>query len=45
MYDPSGPVRAVSTDAQQKEGTIESQRVELKGQIASAGHVLVKGIH
>jgi site-specific DNA recombinase len=32
----------VSTDAQQKEGTIESQLVELKKQIAAAGHVLVK---
>jgi site-specific DNA recombinase len=32
----------VSTDAQQKEGTIESQIVELKRQIAAAGHVLVK---
>ena len=30
----------VSTDAQQKEGTIESQVVELKRQIAVAGHVL-----
>jgi DNA invertase Pin-like site-specific DNA recombinase len=32
----------VSTDAQQKEGTIESQVVELKRQITAAGHVLVK---
>ena len=32
----------VSSDAQQKEGTIESQVVELKKQIAAAGHVLVK---
>jgi site-specific DNA recombinase len=32
----------VSTDAQQKEGTIESQVAELKRQIASAGDVLVK---
>src|SRR6266480_2231964 len=32
----------VSTDAQQKEGTIESQVVELKRQISAAGHVLVK---
>src|SRR5712691_1424599 len=32
----------VSTDAQQKEGTIESQIVELKRQITAAGHVLVK---
>ena len=32
----------VSTDAQQKEATIESQLFELKKQIASAGHVLVK---
>src|SRR6266851_5036596 len=32
----------VSTDAQQKEGTIESQIVELKRQISAAGHVLVK---
>ena len=32
----------VSTDAQQKEGTIESQVLELKSQIASAGDVLVK---
>jgi DNA invertase Pin-like site-specific DNA recombinase len=30
----------VSTDAQQKEGTIESQLVELKGQIAVAGYEL-----
>src|SRR6516164_9929453 len=30
----------VSTDAQQKEGTIESQLVELKRQIKVAGHVL-----
>jgi DNA invertase Pin-like site-specific DNA recombinase len=30
----------VSTDAQQKEGTIESQLVELKKQITAAGHVL-----
>jgi site-specific DNA recombinase len=32
----------VSSDAQQKEGTIESQVVELKRQIAAAGHELVK---
>jgi site-specific DNA recombinase len=32
----------VSSDAQQKEGTIESQVAELKRQIAVAGHVLVK---
>src|SRR5215472_5296921 len=32
----------VSTDAQQKEGTIDSQVTELKRQIAGAGHVLVK---
>ena len=32
----------VSSDAQQKEGTIESQVVELKRQIAAGGHVLVK---
>jgi site-specific DNA recombinase len=32
----------VSTDAQQKEGTIESQVAELKRQVAAAGHVLVK---
>ena len=32
----------VSSDAQQKEGTIESQVVELKRQIAAAGHVLVR---
>jgi site-specific DNA recombinase len=32
----------VSTDAQQKEGTIDSQVVELKRQIAAAGQVLVK---
>jgi hypothetical protein len=32
----------VSTDAQQKEGTIESQVAELKRQIAAAGHVLIK---
>ena len=30
----------VSTDAQQKEGTIESQLVELRRQITVAGHVL-----
>ena len=32
----------VSTDAQQKDGTIESQVLELKRQIAAAGDVLVK---
>jgi DNA invertase Pin-like site-specific DNA recombinase len=32
----------VSTDAQQKEGTIESQVLELKRQIAATGDVLVK---
>jgi site-specific DNA recombinase len=32
----------VSWDAQQKEGTIESQVVDLKRQIAAAGHELVK---
>jgi hypothetical protein len=32
----------VSTDAQQKEGTIESQVLELKRQIAAAGDLLVK---
>ena len=32
----------VSSDAQQKEGTIESQVVELKRQITTAGHVLVR---
>jgi site-specific DNA recombinase len=32
----------VSSDAQQKEGTIESQVVDLKRQIAAAGHVLVR---
>jgi site-specific DNA recombinase len=32
----------VSTDAQQKEGTIESQLVELKRQITVAGHVLAE---
>jgi site-specific DNA recombinase len=32
----------VSTDAQQKEGTIGSQLVELKRQISAAGHVLVR---
>jgi hypothetical protein len=32
----------VSTDAQQKEATIESQLFELKKQIAAAGHELVK---
>jgi site-specific DNA recombinase len=32
----------VSSDTQQKEGTIESQVAELKRQIAAAGHVLVK---
>src|SRR5215471_641658 len=32
----------VSTDAQQKEGTIESQMVELRKQVAAAGHELVE---
>jgi len=32
----------VSSDAQQKEGTIESQVAELKRQIDDAGHALVK---
>jgi site-specific DNA recombinase len=32
----------VSTDAQQKEGTIQSQVLELKRQIAAAGDVLVR---
>ena len=32
----------VSTDAQQKEGTIESQLVELRRQIAAAGNVLAE---
>ena len=32
----------MSTDAQQKEATIESQLVELKKHITSAGHLLVK---
>jgi len=32
----------VSSDAQQKEGTIESQLFALKKQIAAAGDVLVK---
>src|SRR5215468_6892853 len=32
----------VSTDAQQKEGTIESQLVELRRQIKVAGHVLAE---
>jgi site-specific DNA recombinase len=32
----------VSTDAQQKGGTIESQIVEVRKQIAAAGHELVK---
>src|SRR6266581_3604415 len=32
----------VSSDAQQKEGTVESQVAELKQQIAAAGHELVK---
>jgi len=32
----------VSSEAQQKEGTIESQVAELKRQITAAGHVLVK---
>jgi site-specific DNA recombinase len=32
----------VSSDAQQKEGTIESQVAELNRQISAAGHVLVK---
>ena len=32
----------VSTDAQQKEGTIESQVLELKRQISAADDVLVK---
>jgi DNA invertase Pin-like site-specific DNA recombinase len=35
----------VSTDAQQKEGTIESQVLELKRQIAAAGDVLRQGVH
>jgi Resolvase, N terminal domain len=32
----------VSTDGQQKEGTIESQLAELRRQVAAAGHKLVK---
>jgi site-specific DNA recombinase len=32
----------VSTDAQQKEGTIESQLVELRKQVAAASHELVE---
>jgi Resolvase, N terminal domain len=32
----------VSTDGQQKEGTIQSQLVELRKQVAAAGHELVK---
>jgi site-specific DNA recombinase len=32
----------VSTDAQEKEGTIESQVFELKRQITAAGHVLIR---
>jgi hypothetical protein len=32
----------VSTDAQQKEATIDSQLFELKKHIAAAGHALVK---
>ena len=32
----------VSTDAQKQEGTIESQIAELKRQITSAGHALVR---
>ena len=32
----------VSTDAQQKEGTIDSQLVELKRQIAAAGYELAE---
>ena len=32
----------VSTDLQQKEGTIESQVATMRRQIASAGHVLVR---
>src|SRR5215468_2771916 len=32
----------VSTDAQQKEGTIESQLVELRRQIVAAGDTLIK---
>jgi site-specific DNA recombinase len=32
----------VSTDGQQKEGTIESQLAELRKQVAAAGHELVK---
>ena len=32
----------VSTDAQQKEGTIESQLAELRKQVAADGHELVK---
>ena len=32
----------VSTDGQQKEGTIESQLAELRKQVTAAGHELVK---
>jgi hypothetical protein len=32
----------VSTDGQQKEGTIDSQLAELRKQVAAAGHELVK---
>jgi site-specific DNA recombinase len=38
----AGLYARVSTDAQQKEGTIGSQVLELKRQIATAGDVLVK---
>jgi predicted site-specific integrase-resolvase len=38
----AGLYARVSTDAQQKEATIESQLAELRKQIAAAGHVLVK---
>jgi site-specific DNA recombinase len=38
----AAPYARVSTDAQQKEGTIESQLVELKRQIAVAGYELAE---
>ncbi len=42
MYEASGAVRACKRDLQAKEGTIESQVLALKKQIAATNHVLVK---
>jgi hypothetical protein len=36
MHDEGSTLRRVSTDGQQKEGTIDSQIIELKRQIAAA---------